>query len=84
MARRKKQILSAKELPIHDEIVSVLSKIPKLSNYDMDTVQITILEKITPQIKNIDTVIKTLKRNISIKGKHIHIVNDQQLVIKTR
>lgn len=83
MARRKKYILSAKELPIYDEIVSALSKIPKLSDYDMDTVQITVLKKITPQIKDIDTVIKTLKRNISIKGKHIHIVNGQQLVIKT-
>lgn len=83
MPRRKKYIISAKDLPIYDKIIEALLREPDSVNFDMNTIQITVLKKITPQIKGIDTIIKTLKRNIAIKEKHITIVNGEQLVTKT-
>ncbi|KAA6343592.1 hypothetical protein EZS27_008731 [termite gut metagenome] len=57
MPRRKKYTLSAKELSIYEMIVGELSKNPELANYDMATIEISVLKTIEPFIKNIDAVI---------------------------
>lgn len=83
MPRRKKQTIPAKELAIYDKIVKELEQRPELPDYDMDTIQITILKKHKPQIQNLDKAISNLKRYWAINEKHISVINGEVAVFKT-
>lgn len=67
MSCRKKHIISAIELNIYKSIVEELSQNPKLEDYDMSTIEISILKnKAAPKIENPDKAIKNLERYIAI------------------
>lgn len=83
MPRRKKQIIPVKDLAISSKIVKELEQRPELADYDMDTLQITILKKHKPKIQNLDKAISNLKRYWAINEKHITVRNREVDVFKT-
>lgn len=83
MPRRKKQIIPVKDLAISSKIVKELEQRPELADYDMDTLQITILKKHKPKIQNLDKAISNLKRYWAINEKHIRVRNREVAVFKT-
>ena len=83
MPRRKKQIIPIKDLAISSEIIKELEQHPELADYDMDTLQITILKKHKTQIQNLDKVISNLKHYWAINEKHISIINGEVVIFKT-
>ncbi|KAA6311237.1 hypothetical protein EZS27_037597 [termite gut metagenome] len=81
MPRRKKYTLSAKELPIYEAIVEELSKNPELAaNYDMATIEISILKTIEPFIKNIDTVISHFECYLAKNKKNIPVFSGEEII----
>ncbi|MFR9165040.1 MAG: hypothetical protein ACLVKO_01985 [Dysgonomonas sp.] len=82
MPRRKKHVLKGRELEIYRSLVEELSQNPELADYDMNTIEITLLKNLTPQIRNIDKAIANLKRYIAINGKNITIINGEPSVFK--
>ncbi|KAA6349213.1 hypothetical protein EZS27_003324 [termite gut metagenome] len=80
MPRRKKYTLSAKELPIYDMIVGKLSKNPELANYDMATIEISILKTIEPFIKNIDAVISHFEWYLTKNKKYIPVFSREEII----
>jgi hypothetical protein len=80
MPRRKKQIIPIKDLAISNEIIKELEQRLELADYDMDTIQITILKKHKPQIQNLDKAISNLKRYWAINEKHISVINGEVAV----
>jgi hypothetical protein len=69
MPRRKQYKISARQTAIYEAIVSELQKNPKLADYDMETIEISVKKKIVPRIRNIDKAIDNLKRYIVVGGK---------------
>ncbi|KAA6346736.1 hypothetical protein EZS27_005737 [termite gut metagenome] len=81
MPRRKKYTLSAKELSIYDMIVEELSKNPELAaNYDMATIEISILKTIEPFIKNIDAVISHFEWYVAKNKKNIPVFSGEEII----
>ncbi|KAA6316624.1 hypothetical protein EZS27_033090 [termite gut metagenome] len=81
MPRRKKYTLSAKELPIYEMIVEELSKNPELvANYDMATIEISILKTIEPFIKNIDAVISHFECYLAKNKKNIPVFSGEEII----
>ncbi|KAA6343429.1 hypothetical protein EZS27_008911 [termite gut metagenome] len=81
MPRRKKYTLSAKELPIYEMIVKELSKNPELAaNYDMTTIEISVLKTIEPFIKNIDTVISHFVQYLAKNKNNIPIFSGEEII----
>lgn len=83
MPRRKKQIIPIKDLAISSEIIKELEQRPELADYDMDTLQITILKKYKPQIQNLDKAISNLKCYWAINEKYISVINGEVAIFKT-
>lgn len=82
MARRKKHIISAKDLHIYEKLIEELSQNSELADYDMDSIEISILKKLNPQIRNIDKAIYNLKRYLAINEKNITIINGEPSIFK--
>ncbi|KAA6306820.1 hypothetical protein EZS27_041516 [termite gut metagenome] len=81
MPRRKKYTLSAKELSIYEVIVGELSKNPELAaNYDMTTIEISVLKTIEPFIKNIDTVISHFVQYLAKNKKNIPVFSGEEII----
>ncbi|KAA6330642.1 hypothetical protein EZS27_020667 [termite gut metagenome] len=81
MPRRKKYTLSAKELPIYEAIVKELSKNPELAaNYDMTTIEISVLKTVEPFIKNIDTVISHFEWCLAKNKKYIPVFSGEEII----
>jgi hypothetical protein len=80
MPRRKKYTLSAKELPIYEMIVGELSKNPELANYDMATIEISVLKTIEPFIKNIDIVISHFEWYLAKNKKNIPVFSGEEII----
>jgi hypothetical protein len=85
MLRRKKYTIPAKELACYDEIVSELEKLPQVADeYDMFTIQITVLKKIYPYIKDIDAAITHFERYLSVNRKYIQTFEGEELISRVR
>jgi hypothetical protein len=85
MPRRKKYTILAKELACYDEIVSELEKLPQVADeYDMITVQITVLKKIDPYIKDIEAIITHFERYLSANRKYIQTFEGEELINRVR
>ena len=82
MPRRKQYKISARQTAIYDVIVAELKKNPKLAEYDMETIEISIKQKITPRIQNVDLAIANLKRYIAVNKEHIQTINGEMIVSK--
>ncbi|KAA6319685.1 hypothetical protein EZS27_030449 [termite gut metagenome] len=80
MPRRKKYTLSAKGLPIYEMIVGELSKNPELANYDMATIEISVLKTIKPFIKNIDAVISHFEWYLAKNKKYIPVFSGEEII----
>ncbi|KAA6323945.1 hypothetical protein EZS27_026675 [termite gut metagenome] len=80
MPRRKKYTLSAKGLPIYEVIVEELSKNPELANYDMATIEISVLKTIEPFIKNIDAVISHFEWYVAKNKKNIPVFSGEEII----
>ncbi|KAA6336707.1 hypothetical protein EZS27_015151 [termite gut metagenome] len=80
MPRRKKYTLLAKELPIYEMIVGELSKNPELANYDMATIEISVLKTIEPFIKNIDAVISHFEWYVAKNKKYIPVFSGEEII----
>ncbi|KAA6313721.1 hypothetical protein EZS27_035550 [termite gut metagenome] len=80
MPRRKKYTLSAKELSIYEMIVGELSKNPELANYDMATIEISVLKTIEPFIKNIDAVISHFEWYLAKNKKYIPVFSGEEII----
>jgi hypothetical protein len=80
MPRRKKYTLSAKGLPIYEVIVEELSKNPELANYDMATIEISVLKTIEPFIKNIDAVISHFEWYLVKNKKNIPVFSGEEII----
>ncbi|KAA6329669.1 hypothetical protein EZS27_021541 [termite gut metagenome] len=81
MPRRKKYTLSAKELSIYEVIVEELSKNPELAaNYDMATIEISVLKTIEPFIKNIDAVISHFEWYVAKNKKYIPVFSGEEII----
>jgi len=57
MPRRKQYKISARQTAIYEAIVAELQRNPELADYDMETIEISVKEKITLRIRNIDKAI---------------------------
>jgi len=82
MPRRKQYKISASQTAIYDAIVAELQQNPELTDYDMDTIEISVKKKITPRIQDIDSAIANLKRYIAINMEHIQTINGEMIVTK--
>lgn len=82
MPRRKQYKILARQTAIYDAIVAELQRNPELTNYDMETIEISVKKKITPRILNIDKAIDNLTRYIAVNKKFIQIVNGEAIVSK--
>ncbi len=82
MPRRKQYKISARQTAIYDAIVAELQKNPELTDYDMETIEISVKKKITPRIHDIDKAINNLTRYIAINKEFIQIVNGEAIVSK--
>ncbi|KAA6335619.1 hypothetical protein EZS27_016161 [termite gut metagenome] len=81
MPCRKKYTLSAKGLSIYEMIVGELSKNPELAaNYDMATIEISVLKTIEPFIKNIDAVISHFEWYLAKNKKNIPIFSGEEII----
>ncbi|KAA6339444.1 hypothetical protein EZS27_012610 [termite gut metagenome] len=81
MPRRKKYTLLAKGLPIYEMIVGELSKNPELAaNYDMTTIEISVLKTIEPFIKNIDAVISHFEWYVAKNKKYIPVFSGEEII----
>ncbi|KAA6335097.1 hypothetical protein EZS27_016633 [termite gut metagenome] len=81
MPRRKKYTLLAKGLPIYEVIVEELSKNPELAaNYDMATIEISILKTIKPFIKNIDAVTSHFEWYLAKNKKYIPVFSGEEII----
>lgn len=84
MPRRKKYTISAKHLSIYNKIVAELSANPDLSDFDMETIQLTILKRIEPYVKDIDKVIRHFQHYVAANKKFIETINEEQLITRTK
>ncbi len=82
MPRRKQYKISARQTAIYDVVVAELQQNPELTDYDMETIEISIKKKFTPRIQNIDLAIENLKRYLAINKEQIQIINDEMIVAK--
>lgn len=82
MPRRKQYKILASQTDIFDSIVAELQKNSELADYDMETIEISVKKKITPQIRNIDKAINDLKRYIAVNQEFIQIINGEAIVSK--
>lgn len=82
MPRRKQYKILASQTDIFDSIVAELQKNSELADYDMETIEISVKKKITPQIRNIDKAINNLKRYIAMNKEFIQIINGEAIVSK--
>lgn len=85
MPRRKQITLRAKDLSIFDQLASELSKNPEIaSDYDMNSIEITIKKKITPYIKDADKAISNLQHYYAANRQFIKTINGKQLISKNQ
>ena len=82
MPRRKQYKISARQTVVYDVIVAELQQNPELTDYDMDTIEISIKKKFTPRIQNIDLAIANLKRYLAINKEQIQTINGEMIVAK--
>lgn len=82
MPRRKQYKILASQTDIFDSIVAELQKNSELADYDMESIEISVKKKITPQIRNIDKAINNLKRYIAVNQEFIQIINGEAIVSK--
>ena len=82
MPRRKQYKISASQTAICDVIVAELQQNPELTDYDMDTIEISVKKKFTPRIQNIDLAIANLKRYLAINGEQIQTISGEMIVAK--
>jgi len=82
MPRRKQYKISARQTAIYDIVVAELQQNPELTDYDMDTIEISIKKKFTPRIQNIDLAIDNLKRYLAINKEQIQTINGEMIVAK--
>ncbi|KAA6323610.1 hypothetical protein EZS27_026965 [termite gut metagenome] len=80
MPRRKKYTLSAKGLSVYEMIVGELSKNPELANYDMATIEISVLKTIEPFIKNVDAVISHFEWYLVKNKKNIPVFLGEEII----
>ncbi|KAA6324024.1 hypothetical protein EZS27_026596 [termite gut metagenome] len=68
-------------MPIYETIVGELSKNPELAaNYDMATIEISILKTIKPFIKNIDAVISHFEWYLAKNKKYIPVFSGEEII----
>ena len=84
MPRRKKYTISAKQLSIYYKIVAELSANPDLSDYDMETIELTILKRIDPYVKDINKVIRHFQLYLAANKKFLETINEEQLITRTK
>ncbi len=82
MPRRKQYKIPARKMEVYDAIVAELLLNPELTDYDLETIEISVKKKITPRIRDIDKAIDNLKRYISVNKEFIQIVNGEAIVSK--
>jgi len=82
MPRRKRHTIKAQDLDIYKALIRELSTKEELADFDMNSIEISILKKVNPQIRNIDKAISNLKRYLAINGKNITIINGEPSVYK--
>lgn len=82
MSRRKKITIPVKNTKIFVQIVSELSKRPELADFDMDSMEITLKQKITPYIKDVDQAISNLQHYYAANKQFIQIFNGEQVISK--
>jgi predicted DNA-binding protein YlxM (UPF0122 family) len=85
MPRRKRYSIPAKQLPIYDAIVEELSKNPELAaEYDMTTIEISILKSINPYIKEIDAVISHFELYLAKNKKYIQVHAGEEIINRSQ
>jgi len=84
MPRRKTYKILAKETDFYDLLVSELQMMnPQVATeYDMESLEISMKKKTKPQILNIDKAIENLKRNIPNYRSEVMVIDNEPLVHK--
>lgn len=85
MPRRKTYKLLAKETDFYDLLVDELRLMnPQLAaEYDMESLEISMKKKTTPQIQDIDKAIENLKKHLPTYKNEVEMFQDEPLVHKT-
>ena len=86
MPRRKIHKILAKETDFYDLLVDELRLMnPQLvTDYDMETLEISMKKKTKPQIKDIDKAIENLKRHLPTYKNEVEVYQDEALVHKNQ
>jgi hypothetical protein len=83
MPRRKQITVPIKNLSVYESLIKELSENPLLEDYDIDTVQLTILKKkAPPRIKDVDKAIESLRWYAASNSDRIEVVMEHQIINK--
>ena len=83
MPRRQQITIPIGELSVFENIIEELSENPLLEDYDLDTVQLTILKKKSPpRIKDVDKAIENLKWYVAANSSRIEMFEGHQITNK--
>ena len=83
MPRRKQITISVEELNVYDTLIEELSENPVLDDYDLSTVELTILKKKPPpQIKDVDKAIENFKKYVAANRNLFEMFEGQQIINK--
>ena len=83
MARRKEQKIKLSTLECRDMLIKELSQNPLLADYDMNSIEIKVLHKTTPYIKDIDRAVDFLQRYYSANKDKIQVMFGKQIISST-
>jgi len=83
MPRRQQITIPIEELSVFESLIEELSENPLLEDYDLDTVQLTILKKkAPPRIKDVNKAIENLKWYVASNSARIEIFEGHQIINK--
>lgn len=83
MARRKEQKIKLSTLECRDMLIKELSQNPLLADFDMNSIEIKVLYKTTPYIKDIDRAVDFLQRYYSANKDKIQVMFGKQIISST-
>jgi len=83
MPRRQQITIPIEKLSVFESLIEELSENPLLEDYDLDTVQLTILKKKSPpRIKDVDKAIENLKWYVAANSSRIEMFEGHQITNK--
>ena len=83
MPRRKQITIPVKELSVYNFLIGELSENPLLEDYDLESVQLTILKKKPPpRIKDLEKAIENLKWHVASHSDRIEHFMGYKIITK--